>query len=98
MVPTGRFIRNVHRWAAHLMVASRCCCTCARVFYTASYKAPREFNWVLGMGLLVVTLGTLLHGVPAALGPARVLGGHHRREHRSVSARADGRAGDHGLL
>ena len=26
----------------------------ARVFYTAAYRAPREFNWLIGMGLLVV--------------------------------------------
>jgi quinol-cytochrome oxidoreductase complex cytochrome b subunit len=27
-----------------------------RVFYTGSYKAPREFNWVIGVCLLLVTL------------------------------------------
>ena len=34
----------------------------ARVFYTASYRAPREFNWLIGMGLLVVTLGLSFTG------------------------------------
>jgi len=34
----------------------------ARVFYTASYRAPREFNWIIGMGLLVVTLGLSFTG------------------------------------
>ncbi len=61
VVPTGRFIRNIHRWAAHLMVA----CVIlhmARVFYTASYKAPREFNWVVGMGLLILTLALSFTG------------------------------------
>jgi quinol-cytochrome oxidoreductase complex cytochrome b subunit len=61
VVPTGRFIRNIHRWAAHLMVA----CVLvhmARVFYTASYKAPREFNWVVGMGLLILTLALSFTG------------------------------------
>lgn len=61
VVPTGRFIRNIHRWAAHLMVA----CVMlhmARVFYTASYKAPREFNWVLGMVLFVLTLALSFTG------------------------------------
>jgi quinol-cytochrome oxidoreductase complex cytochrome b subunit len=55
VVPTGRFIRNIHRWSAHAMVA----CVIlhmARVFYTAAYKKPREFNWVLGMLLFVLTL------------------------------------------
>ena len=55
VVPTGRFIRNIHRWAAHMMVATAIL-HMARVFYTASYKAPREFNWVLGMLLFVLTL------------------------------------------
>ncbi len=55
VVPTGRLMRNIHRWAAHGMVA----CVIlhmARVFYTAAYKQMREFNWVLGMILFVLTL------------------------------------------
>lgn len=55
VVPSGRLIRNVHRWGAHLMVIVVMLHMC-RVFYTASYKAPREFNWLLGMALFVVTL------------------------------------------
>jgi quinol-cytochrome oxidoreductase complex cytochrome b subunit len=34
----------------------------ARVFYTASYRKPREFNWLLGMSLLVLTLGLSFTG------------------------------------
>jgi len=55
VVPTGAFMRNIHRWSAHAMVA----CVIlhmARVFYTSAYKPPREFNWVLGMVLFVLTL------------------------------------------
>ncbi len=55
IVPTGRFIRNIHRWAAHLMVAF-IILHMARVFYTAAYKGPRAFNWVAGMVLFVLTL------------------------------------------
>src|ERR1043165_3133637 len=55
VVPTGRFIRNVHRWAANLMVVT-VILHMARVFYTAAYKNRREFNWLLGMALLVLTL------------------------------------------
>ena len=61
VVPTGRFIRNIHRWAAHLMVATLILHMC-RVFYTASYKAPREFNWMAGMGLFVLTLALSFSG------------------------------------
>ena len=56
VVPTGRFIRNLHRWSAHLMVIT-VILHAVRVFLTASYKKPREFNWLIGLGLLVVTLG-----------------------------------------
>ncbi len=61
VVPTGRFMRNIHRWAANVMVVT-VIAHMARVFYTASYRPPREFNWVVGMGLLVVTLGLSFTG------------------------------------
>ncbi|MFO0841413.1 MAG: cytochrome b N-terminal domain-containing protein [Gemmataceae bacterium] len=60
-VPTGRFIRNLHRWSAHVMVIT-VILHAVRVFFTASYKKPREFNWVVGLGLLVVTLGLSFTG------------------------------------
>jgi quinol-cytochrome oxidoreductase complex cytochrome b subunit len=61
VVPTGRFIRNIHRWAGNVMVVT-VLLHMARVFYTAAYRRPREFNWVLGMLLLVVTLGLAFTG------------------------------------
>jgi quinol-cytochrome oxidoreductase complex cytochrome b subunit len=61
VVPTGRFIRNLHRWSAHAMVLT-VILHAIRVFLTASYKKPREFNWVIGLGLLVVTLGLSFTG------------------------------------
>jgi len=54
-VAFGIFLRNMHRWAAHGMVAVVFLHMC-RVFLTGSYKPPREFNWVLGVVLLLVTL------------------------------------------
>ena len=61
VVPAGRFIRNIHRWAAHLMVVA-VFLHMARVFFTGSYKRPREFNWLIGLGLLVLTLGLSFTG------------------------------------
>ena len=55
VVPTGRLIRNIHRWACNVMVVA-VFLHMARVFYTAAYRAPREFNWVAGMFLLALTL------------------------------------------
>lgn len=54
-VAFGIFLRNMHRWSAHGMVAAVFLHMC-RVFLTGSYKPPREFNWVLGVLLLLVTL------------------------------------------
>ncbi len=54
-VPFGVILRNIHRWAAHLMVIT-IMMHMFRVFITGSYKPPREFNWVIGVILLVVTL------------------------------------------
>jgi len=54
-VAFGIFLRNMHRWAAHGMVAVVFLHLC-RVFLTGAYKKPREFNWVLGVGLLLITL------------------------------------------
>jgi quinol-cytochrome oxidoreductase complex cytochrome b subunit len=54
-VAFGQFIRNVHRWSAHLMVVA-VAAHMARVFYRGAYKSPREFNWVIGVMLLVLTL------------------------------------------
>jgi cytochrome b-561 len=54
-VPFGVFLRNVHRWSAHLMVLV-VILHMARVFYSGSYRPPREFNWVLGVVLMVLTL------------------------------------------
>ncbi|MCC6364275.1 MAG: cytochrome b N-terminal domain-containing protein [Bryobacterales bacterium] len=61
VVPTGRFIRNIHRWAANVMVVT-VILHMARAFYTAAYRKPREFNWLMGMGLLVITLGLSFTG------------------------------------
>jgi len=54
-VPFGKLLRNMHRWAAHLMVIT-VELHMFRVFLTGSYKRPREFNWVVGVILLVLTL------------------------------------------
>jgi quinol-cytochrome oxidoreductase complex cytochrome b subunit len=57
----GQLIRNVHRWAAHLMVLA-VFLHLVRTFYAGAYKRPREFNWVIGVVLLVLTLGLSFTG------------------------------------
>ncbi len=54
-VAFGSMVRNLHRWGAHLMVLS-VFLHMSRVFYHGAYKPPREFNWVVGVVLLFLTL------------------------------------------
>jgi len=54
-VAFGSLVRNLHRWGAHLMVLS-VFLHMSRVFYHGAYKPPREFNWVVGVVLLLLTL------------------------------------------
>lgn len=54
-VPFGNILRNMHRWAAHAMVMTTWF-HMLRVFLTGSYKPPREFNWAIGVQLLLVTM------------------------------------------
>lgn len=60
-VVLGRFVRNLHRWAAHGMVIA-VWLHMTRVFFTGSYKRPREFNWVIGVGLFLVTVALSFTG------------------------------------
>src|SRR3984957_17828622 len=53
-VPLG-IMREIHRWGAHAMVIA-VWLHMYRVFMTGSYKPPREFNWNVGVILLVLTL------------------------------------------
>jgi cytochrome b6 len=55
VVSSGLFLRNLHRWSAHAMVFLAFA-HMFRVFYRGAYRAPREFNWVVGVILLLVTL------------------------------------------
>lgn len=55
IVNFGLLLRNLHRWSAHAMVALVFLHMC-RVFYTGSYKPPRQMNWVIGVCLLLLTL------------------------------------------
>jgi len=60
-IPLGQFTRNMHRWSAHAMVLVAVL-HMARVFYTGGYKPPREFNWIVGVFLLLLTLGASFTG------------------------------------
>jgi quinol-cytochrome oxidoreductase complex cytochrome b subunit len=55
IVPGGRIVRNMHRWASQGMVIV-VFLHLLRVFYTGSYLGNRSLNWVIGVVLLIITL------------------------------------------
>jgi quinol-cytochrome oxidoreductase complex cytochrome b subunit len=55
VVSAGVFLRNLHRWSAHAMVFL-VFAHMFKVFYRGAYRPPREFNWVIGVILLLLTL------------------------------------------
>ncbi len=64
-VPVANLFRNVHHWAAHLMIAS-VLLHMVRIFFTGTYRKPREINWIVGVLLLSLTLaaGFLGYSLP----------------------------------
>src|SRR5437868_13467873 len=55
VVSAGVFLRNLHRWSAHAMVFL-VFAHMFKVFFRGACRPPREFNWVIGVILLLVTL------------------------------------------
>lgn len=55
-VSFGWFLRSVHHWCANLFIVFLFL-HLARVFFTGSYKPPREMTWISGVVLLAIGLG-----------------------------------------
>ena len=55
VVPGGRIVRNMHRWASQGMIIV-VFLHLVRVFYTGSYLGNRSLNWVIGVVLLILVL------------------------------------------
>ncbi|MDH5656887.1 MAG: cytochrome bc complex cytochrome b subunit [Spirochaetia bacterium] len=53
-VPYGWYIRSVHMWSSNFMIVT-VILHMMRVFFTGSYRKPREINWMIGVGLLITT-------------------------------------------
>ncbi len=54
-------VRNVHHWASHLFIFAILLHT-FRIFFQGTYRKPRELNWVIGVVLLVLAIGTAFFG------------------------------------
>jgi quinol-cytochrome oxidoreductase complex cytochrome b subunit len=57
----GNLIRNLHHWTGNLMVVVSIL-HLLRVFYTAGFTKPREFNWVMGVALMLLIIGANFTG------------------------------------
>ncbi|MCK5337718.1 MAG: cytochrome b N-terminal domain-containing protein, partial [Bacteroidales bacterium] len=51
----GWLIRSIHRWSSNIMIASLLL-HMLRVFFTRTYKSPRDINWMFGVVLFLLTL------------------------------------------
>lgn len=55
VVSFGAVLRGLHYWGAQLMVVAATL-HLARIVFTGGYRPPRELNWLIGLGLIVLTL------------------------------------------
>ena len=60
-VRLGWFLRAMHGWGSDFMVAI-VLVHMAQVFLFGAYKFPREFTWIIGVFLLLLTLGMAFTG------------------------------------
>ncbi len=61
LLPLGLIVRRIHHWSAMLMIAALLA-HLGRVYFTSAYRRPREINWLIGLGLLGLTLGAAFTG------------------------------------
>lgn len=50
LLPMGLIIRRIHHWSAMIMIAA-ILVHLLRVYFTSSYRNPREINWLVGLSL-----------------------------------------------
>jgi quinol-cytochrome oxidoreductase complex cytochrome b subunit len=61
VAPGGDIVRGIHFWTANIVMAT-ILLHLGRIFVTGSYKRPREANWLVGLGLLALTMGLIFTG------------------------------------
>ena len=60
-IPLGWYLRALHGWGSDFMIAI-VLIHMAQVFLFGAYKFPRELTWIVGVGLLLLTLGMAFTG------------------------------------
>ena len=61
VAPAGDIVRGIHYWTSNIVMAT-VLLHLGRIFVTGSYKRPREANWLIGLGLLAITMGLVFTG------------------------------------
>src|SRR3712207_4583857 len=54
-VRAGLLMRQIHHWAAIVFIAAVIVHLC-RIFFTGAFRRPREINWMIGVGLLILAI------------------------------------------
>jgi len=54
-IRAGLVMRQIHHWAALVFVAALVA-HALRVFFTGAFRRPREINWLIGTGLLLLSM------------------------------------------
>jgi quinol-cytochrome oxidoreductase complex cytochrome b subunit len=57
----GKLVRNIHHWSANFLIAV-VFLHLLRVYFTGGYHAPRQFNWLIGLALLLCVLSSNFTG------------------------------------
>lgn len=57
----GRLIRNIHHWSGNALLLV-VFLHFLRVFFTGAFHPPRQFNWVLGLVMFLLVLGSNFTG------------------------------------
>ena len=57
----GNFVRGLHFWAAEAMYVLAIL-HLLRIYFTGSFKRPREGNWLIGVSMLALTIGAMFTG------------------------------------
>lgn len=61
LLPLGMIVRRIHHWSAMIMIAA-ILTHLARIYFTSAYRKPREINWLVGLLLLLLTMGAAFTG------------------------------------
>jgi quinol-cytochrome oxidoreductase complex cytochrome b subunit len=57
----GKLIRSIHHWSANILLAI-VFLHFLRVFFTGAFYPPRQFNWIIGLAMLLAVLTSNITG------------------------------------